>query len=787
MGAIRRVRCVRGVGAVAVERGTGRGAPLGAGEALWLALAGIGVLIGAVLWVGGWLAAGLAGGRVSGDVGALPEVAVGLLGDPGDPSAAWGDRAVGMPAAGLYWVCTAGVAVVVGACASAVVWWWRRSSVGGTVRLGVGSEARLARRRDMAPLVVRSTVPPKGRMLLGRLARGGALLATEDRGRYPMRGRGEAARRQGDRGSVAVLGPTRSGKTVLLTTGMVGWDGPVVCLGVKRDLYDATSAARARRGELAVFDPGGSTGLPTARWTPLRGVTTASGARRAGRALAQAIPTTGVQGGDYWAQQGMRFITGYVALAGLSELLAASGDGPAGQPLTIQRLAAWVHLGVGITDPLVNALIRTGLSDGQPLEVRLLAQEAMMTLMAMHQEDPRIRASIYATARLALDAWTEPSVSHSASLDPRGSYDADECWEHLPRFVDLDWLMEGGPDQANSLYLVAPDTEFKRLAPVLGGLLGDLREQVHAQDVAGRAMPKPLLFVVDEAGQLELQWLPEEVSTIAGLGGMFVTVWQSKAQINHRYGTLADAVLGGHRSKIVFAGTDDPTTLDLVTKIGGTEHVGQRGWSVDPGGGRRSISEHAQRQDLLAPHVVRQMRPKEAVLLHGTLPPAHIRLVEWWRDPTLARLASPGSDEEPGITARLGATCPMSGVSSELGDAGVEVAAAEESSAHLPPPGRRSAPPSPAPSGPPTVGRRRQRRARSDAELPFEQLVPEPDVGRGAESDGRTVVVNKVAAKCASCGRHLSPGAGQVRPYGAGERVVCEPVCPETSPRSPAA
>jgi len=46
------------------------------------------------------------------------------------------------------------------------------------------------------------------------------------------------------------------------------------------------------------------------------------------------------------------------------------------------------------------------------------------------------------------------------------------------------------------------------------------------------------------------------------------------------FNTVADAVLGGHRAKVFFAGTDDPSTLDYVSRVAGTEHVAQRGWSV---------------------------------------------------------------------------------------------------------------------------------------------------------------------------------------------------------------
>jgi type IV secretion system protein VirD4 len=563
---------------------------------------------------------------------------------------------------------------------------------------------------------------------------------------------------------VALIGPTRSGKTVLASAGIIGWDGPVVALSVKRDLYDTTAAARAGRGELAVFDPGGVTGLPTARWTPLREVTTTSGAKRAGRALAQAIPRNGVTGGDYWKSHGETLTSAYMCLAGLSKLL----DPPAGKrsdPLTIGRLASWAYLHVGVRDPLVNDLVRRGLADDQPLEVRLLARDALTKLMAFEGEDPKIRASIYATARLAFEAWTEPAVAHSASLDPRDFYWSDELHEHRPRYVDLEWLLDSESGRANTLYLAAPSTEFDRLTPVLGGLLGDLREQIHAWDIAGRRLSKPLLIVIDEAGQLELQWLPEEVSTIAGLGAMFVTGWQSKAQINHRYGTLADAVLGGHRSKVIFNGTDDPSTLDYVSRVAGTEHVAQRGWSADTNGGRKTVSEHPQREDLLPAHVIRQMRRQEAVLLHGTLPPIHLRLVRWWDDHDLGRLVPTGDNGRP-LPAPAGGTCPVTeGGPRPAAEPVVDPTVVAESVASLP-----------KPHGAPDSGARLlrpgTRRAGTTAEhagqgkLDLTADGPSPSKG------------NRVAGNCERCGTKVPVGAGRTASYGSRTVVFCSPSCP---------
>ena len=187
---------------------------------------------------------------------------------------------------------------------------------------GSRTEARQARPADVAPLAVPALHPPTGRMLLGRMLPSGPLLATEDRERHPLKSR--HARRQGNRGSVALIGPTGSGKTALAASAIATWDGPVVAVSVKRDLYDTTAAARPTRGDIAVFDPGMATGLASARWSPLEAVTTSSGALRTGRALAQAIPRSGVTNADYWAKHGENLLGAFMGVAGLSRLLHAS-------------------------------------------------------------------------------------------------------------------------------------------------------------------------------------------------------------------------------------------------------------------------------------------------------------------------------------------------------------------------------------------------------------------------------------------------------------------------------
>lgn len=657
----------------------------GAATDFAIILAGLTVMTaGTVVYAGARLSTVIAGGAVAGGLSEWLIVATRLARGRG-PADAWGELAVDLPGPWLYWACTFAVFAVVVVFAMLLRRVWRRTAgPSRRTRFGQPTEAREARAADIVPLVVGSIEPPTGRMLLGRVAGRKTVLATEDRIRHPLEGK--RARRQANRGSVALIGPTGSGKTALAASAIATWDGPVVAVSLKRDLYDTTAFARAERGEIAVFDPGGSTGMPTARWSPLERITSSSAALRTGRALAQAIPRGGVTNADYWAKHGEKLLGAFMAVAGLSRMLTKSEDDP--PVISIEQLATWVTTMAGDDDPTINHLIRVGLDRKQPRELRLLARHAAVTFGGLAKEDHKIRSSIYSTAALALDPWLEPSVAHSASQSARPHYWSEDTWEYRPAMIDLDWLMSG--DGSNTLYLAASQPEFERLSPVLGGLLADLKDAVHAWDIAGRRLEKPLLIVIDEAGQLELGWLPAEVSTIAALGAFFVTCWQSLAQMQHRYGSLSDAVLSGHRTKCFFAGVDDLATTRYLSGLLGHEHVRKLTKSRDTpqlfasgGSGRASVSETEQSEEFAPANAIRQMYPGEAVLLHGTLPPIHLAAVRWWAEPSLASKVKLDDKGNPTAPQNL-RTCPLSDESPTSADEILDERTFDAASAALP-------------------------------------------------------------------------------------------------------
>ncbi|MFN8038746.1 MAG: type IV secretory system conjugative DNA transfer family protein [Acidimicrobiales bacterium] len=512
-----------------------------------------------------------------------------------DPRHAWKGRAVDqLPGPWLYW----GTAVAVTA---AVLFLYltiskrihgRDRGVDERVRFGVSTQARQAKTADLSSLIVRQ--PEPGRLLIARHRR--KLLATETNRAAPTNRRERRGlRRRGDRGSVIHIGPSRCGKTTSVIAGALAWDGPAILSSVKSDLLDATLAARAEMGEVRIFDPTGSCGRGTARWSPLRDAAQPAGALRAAAAIIAATPKDGVTDGGFWHIQAEHYLTALLLTAALTGR-------------TMSEIAGWALKGDQPTEGnpgQIEPLLRAVSADPDPSR-RAAAQRANDLLRGVWGADSKIRDSVYATTRNLMRAWIDPTVG-------------DAC---AGCEIDLDWLCSGN----NTLYICAPLIDQDRLAPVLGGLISDLVNQAYDRHLRTNQLLDPaLLLVLDEAGNTPLANLPQWASTIAGLGIQLVTVWQSKAQIDETYGRQSDTILTNHHTKLIYAGSSDQSTVDFASRTLGDEFVAAL-LDEDRGGHRHGDRGRSVTPVRLGPpHLFRQMRPGTAVLIHGTLPPASVR------------------------------------------------------------------------------------------------------------------------------------------------------------------
>ena len=89
--------------------------------------------------------------------------------------------------------------------------------------------------------------------------------------------------------------------------------------------------------------------------------------------------------------------------------------------------------------------------------------------------------------------------------------------------------------------------------------------------------------------------------------------------------------------------------IEYAARLLGDIEVDTRSESGAPHTWAASESLSTTRVGMVPPHVLRQMRPGHALLVHGTLPPAHLRPRAYYREPSLRRRSrltpqTPGDD-----------------------------------------------------------------------------------------------------------------------------------------------
>ncbi len=476
---------------------------------------------------------------------------------------------IGPPPAALYIL---GVLVLLAGTVILLTWRSQR---------GKGDRAaRFAARGELDGLRVRD--PEPGRVTLG--VHHGATIAAEPRA------------------SVMVLGPSQSGKTTgIVVPALLEWAGPALSTSVKSDVVHDTHTARAARGEVRIFDPTSSTGLPHTAWSPVLASRTWEGARRTAARLL-GVGDHGPAGNadeTFWRPAGARFLAPLL-------LAAAHGD------RTMREILAWVAT-IGEDEP--TELLETCLSPG--------AQPALQALRSVWEADPRFRSSLLQTIATSLDPWQEPTIAAATMGDST---------------ITAGWLLDG----PNTLYLIAPADDQRRLRGLFTALVADITAGAFERSTqTGKPISPALLLALDEAANIApLPNLDEIASTGPGQGVQLLTVLQNVSQASDRWGRdRAETIIANHRARLFTPGIGDRATLEYLTHTLGEEEITRvsthRPGVLQPGS--KTVSSDF--RTLAAPHRVRQSEPDTALLIYGRLPPAWLRLRPWYAHPALRALA----------------------------------------------------------------------------------------------------------------------------------------------------
>jgi type IV secretory pathway TraG/TraD family ATPase VirD4 len=166
-------------------------------------------------------------------------------------------------------------------------------------------------------------------------------------------------------------------------------------------------------------------------------------------------------------------------------------------------------------------------------------------LLEILNTEERERASIFSAAADALDAY-----SSEAALDAAKD----------PNFDPAAFVAS-----ANTIYIHAPAEEQAAAAPLVCGLLAEIRRETYQAHRIGQLRAR-VLFALDEAANIApLEELPQLASEGGGQGLTLVAAFQDLSQAHQRWGHAADGFLTLFGTKLILPGIADTQTLEAVS------------------------------------------------------------------------------------------------------------------------------------------------------------------------------------------------------------------------------
>jgi type IV secretory pathway TraG/TraD family ATPase VirD4 len=328
---------------------------------------------------------------------------------------------------------------------------------------------------------------------------------------------------------VLLLGPPRSGKTSgVVIPALLACPGACVSTSTKPDVLRATLAARRRTGEVWLFDPTGENqgidGVRALSWSPVAAAASWDEALLMARAMTLAAPSVGrgTAHEQHWSER---------AAALLAPLLYAAHR----SERSIGDVLRWV-LRHDLDQP------------GGVLELET-AEVACDVLEGIARTDERERSSIFSATAGVLALYNTDAARAVAA---RPNFDPDAF-----------------AASTDTVFITAPAHRQALCAPLVVGLLEQIRHATYRRSASGSAAGMPVFFCLDEVANIApIHDLPALVSEAGGQGLHVLACLQDLSQARARWGdAAAEGFLSLFQTKLILPGVCDPKTLEAVSLV----------------------------------------------------------------------------------------------------------------------------------------------------------------------------------------------------------------------------
>jgi type IV secretion system protein VirD4 len=373
--------------------------------------------------------------------------------------------------------------------------------------------ARFARPHELKSIVSHSL--DEEALLIGRTHLGGIYRVRKTPNRREL-------------GNMMVIAPPRTGKSRLAISQLLTWPHSVVAVDLKGELYQDSGGFRATLGPVYVID---LRGLGN-QYDPLRDCTNEESLYDAAKNILY----------DPHEGNGRSFTEWGILLEVLKWQACLELNWKTGRNYRLLPFTRWLaRLGINPAAAALHAIsprIAQALFDGE--------------------YEPSLD---YRDNRYFANSWQ----SSRARMFPLLTEDVVRCFNGSD-FTGAD-IIAG--DRPVSVYIRVPQGMLESKAPVLRLILESIHTEIFATHDERKGQGcRPVLMLLDEAGTVGFQKLPEYAATAAGRG---VSLWLALQDIGQleRYGAYNARAIRNSMAAKVFFHQNDPATAKHIEELAG--------------------------------------------------------------------------------------------------------------------------------------------------------------------------------------------------------------------------
>jgi type IV secretory pathway TraG/TraD family ATPase VirD4 len=390
--------------------------------------------------------------------------------------------------------------------------------------------------------------------------------------------------------AVMVLGPPRSGKTsAVMIPAVMSASGPVISTSTKPEVMQASIGVRSEVGQAWLFDPAGSTqqlpdGVRRLSWSPVAAAATWDEAMVMARAMCAAGRAgVGTRDEGHWSERASALLAPLIHAANLT-----------GRP--IGEVLRWV--------------LRQDLTEARNVLLDVESAIAADVLAGIEATDARERSSIFSATAGVLAAYNADAVRSGAAH---------------PNFNPTHFAAS-----TDTIYVTAPEQYQALCAPLIVGLLEQVRHAVYGRAAGERPGAPQMLWALDEVANIApIHDLPALISQAGGQGLQVMVGLQDLSQARGRWGAeIAEGFLTLFQTKLVLSGIGDSRTLEGISLTLGeydrrvvSQTLGRSEsdeWlNRSPDQYSEPVSYQTQRQRVLPPGDIAKLPSGQGLLLRG--------------------------------------------------------------------------------------------------------------------------------------------------------------------------